>query len=640
MRSCWWTPAAFSRRRSNTTPSWRGTRGGGWAAPFNFSKANNFGAAYASSDLLLFLNNDTQVLTADWLDELVGWAEQPGVGAVGAKLVRPDGTIQHAGIIMGLAGHGRHIFDGGPEKVFGPFGSSEWYRDYQAVTGACLMLRREVFEQVGRFDEAYQVGYGDIDLCLRVRARGQRVVYTPFARLLHLEGGTRGFSQPPSDVLRASCLMLPAIQGGDPYFNPNLSYTDRRPAIVRPGKIGRAEHLGQILADFGLVQHPTGPLISPALMERLPTLAEGDGAADPGGAGRLLLVTHDLSLSGAPLILFLLAEHLLASGYRLTVLSPLDGPLHERYTRKGVPIVIERAALDDARVTAVLLPECDLVLVNSIVAWRAVYAARAFQKPCLWWIHESRFGQEYAGRIPWVGRAFSVADRVIFPSSATAAQYAAYLAADNFLSLHTGFDVELTAGPADGIPNRDPHKLCVVCLGSLEYRKGQDVLLRAVAALPLRVREQMQFCLVGRILDRSFYRQLETAARRLSDVWLVGQVAHQQARAYLQAADIVVSASRDEALPIVLIEAMAYGKSIVATRVGGVPGGIEQGISGLLVPAEDHRALAQALEFLHRDWQLAERLGRGARATYAKRLTMERFGPVMLRVIERTRQAG
>jgi len=204
--------------------------------PFNYHRVCNLGARQAAGEVLVFLNNDTQALDPTWLEELVGWAERPEAGIVGAQLIRPDGTLQHAGLVIGLGGHGSHVFDGGPEHQQGPFGSSDWYRDYQAVTGACLAVRREVFEELGGFDEAYQIGYGDIDLCLRALDAGYRVIYNPFARLLHHEGATRGLTQPPSDVLRASVRMFPRIQAGDPYFNPNLSRHSLIPAIAQPGE--------------------------------------------------------------------------------------------------------------------------------------------------------------------------------------------------------------------------------------------------------------------------------------------------------------------------------------------------------------------------------------------------------------------
>jgi GT2 family glycosyltransferase len=165
--------------------------------PFNFSAANNAGARAATGDLLLFLNNDTEALNQDWLEEMVRWAGRREIGAVGAKLLYPDGTIQHAGIVVGLRGLAHHIYRQAAETHVDIFGSVDWYRNYLAVTGACLMVRRQVFDEVGGFDERYRIAYSDIEMCLRIHARGYRIVYTPFARLRHDEGATRGGVFPP-----------------------------------------------------------------------------------------------------------------------------------------------------------------------------------------------------------------------------------------------------------------------------------------------------------------------------------------------------------------------------------------------------------------------------------------------------------
>ncbi len=118
---------------------------------YNFHRINNFAAINAKGSILVFLNNDTEVLDSDWLSELAGWVERPEIGIAGAKLLHPNGTFQHAGIIMGMLGHGSHVFDYALENTYSPFGSSEWVRDYQAVTGACLAIRKQVFMELGGF---------------------------------------------------------------------------------------------------------------------------------------------------------------------------------------------------------------------------------------------------------------------------------------------------------------------------------------------------------------------------------------------------------------------------------------------------------------------------------------------------------
>jgi O-antigen biosynthesis protein len=200
-------------------------------APFNYSAVNNFGALQAQGDIFLFLNNDTEVIRADWLDELVQWVERPEVGVVGAHLLQPDGIIQHAGVIVGLTGFAGHVFAGSREGQDSPYGFTGWYRDFLAVTGACLMVRREVFEQVGGFQEEFQLCGSDVEFCLRVRALGYRIVCNPFAQLRHAESATHHGAIPAQDFTVSLKYYEPVLGAGDPYYNPNLSPWQLFPAL-------------------------------------------------------------------------------------------------------------------------------------------------------------------------------------------------------------------------------------------------------------------------------------------------------------------------------------------------------------------------------------------------------------------------
>ncbi|MGC8508447.1 MAG: rhamnan synthesis F family protein, partial [Thiomonas sp.] len=154
--------------------------------PFNFSAMNNEAAALARGDYLLLLNNDTAALHDDWLDEMMGHAVRPDVGIVGAKLLYPDGKIQHAGVILGMRGPAEHPFIGRPPEDRGYFGRAQLTQNLSAVTGACLLIRKSVYQQLGGLDEqAFKVSYNDIDLCLKVREAGLRIVFTPFALVMH-----------------------------------------------------------------------------------------------------------------------------------------------------------------------------------------------------------------------------------------------------------------------------------------------------------------------------------------------------------------------------------------------------------------------------------------------------------------------
>jgi GT2 family glycosyltransferase len=162
--------------------------------PFNFSRLCNDGSRQAAGDHLLFLNNDTEVLTPDWLERLLLIGRRPEVGVIGATLLYPDRTIQHAGIFPIGGGRWVHVHSGQPEDWEGDRGELRQVRTVPAVTAACLLMRRDEFAALGGFDERLPVTHGDVDLCRRVRKSGRLVVVTPHARLLHFESLTRGYA--------------------------------------------------------------------------------------------------------------------------------------------------------------------------------------------------------------------------------------------------------------------------------------------------------------------------------------------------------------------------------------------------------------------------------------------------------------
>jgi O-antigen biosynthesis protein len=212
--------------------------------PFNYSEAINLGAHESSSDLILLMNDDMAPLNPDWLPEMVQWALREDIGVVGAKLLRANHTLQHIGIILGLVGFAGHIYLNAPEDHFGLWGSANWIRELLAVTGACQMTRRSVFNEVDGYDEGFKLAFGDIDFCLRVHEQGYCNIVTPFARLYHYEGRSRGYVTPVGDILRGYEKFASYLIAEDPHFSPNLTYT-RIPkcALSRTSSGERAEQI-------------------------------------------------------------------------------------------------------------------------------------------------------------------------------------------------------------------------------------------------------------------------------------------------------------------------------------------------------------------------------------------------------------
>lgn len=195
-----------------------------WDHPFNYSKINNYGRKQATGEYLVLLNNDTEVITPAWLEELIGVASQPDIGAVGPLLYYPDKTIQHAGVILGMTGMAGHVFRRHLPGDWTEFGLPSWPRNYLAVTAACLAIKAKKYDQVGGLDETFTIAGNDVALGLRLYEAGYRNVYWPFAELIHYENVSVGSYQnvPQLDYDHSLRYYRPYLDWHDPYFNDNL----------------------------------------------------------------------------------------------------------------------------------------------------------------------------------------------------------------------------------------------------------------------------------------------------------------------------------------------------------------------------------------------------------------------------------
>ena len=202
---------------------------------FNFSKLVNFGVSQALGDYIVLLNNDTAVISRDWMENLLMFAAREDVGAVGCKLYYKDWAIQHAGIVIGLGAHrtAGHTHYRLAKDNLGYMGRLCYAQDVSAVTGACMMVSKQAWDEVGGFDEGFAVALNDVDFCLRLREKGYLNIFTPFAELFHFESKSRGDDTDGSSAARAERYEKEAqkfrskwkamLEAGDPYYNPNFS---------------------------------------------------------------------------------------------------------------------------------------------------------------------------------------------------------------------------------------------------------------------------------------------------------------------------------------------------------------------------------------------------------------------------------
>lgn len=345
------------------------------------------------------------------------------------------------------------------------------------------------------------------------------------------------------------------------------------------------------------------------------------------------MVSHETTLTGAPIQLLHLARSLHAEGWKLTVAAPERGPISELLDHAGVPVVIHPGLLKEPEQTKLreLAKDFDVILANTIVSWDAVRAAREANKPVIWYLHETLVAIRLIRQIPEIAPALQMATLLVTPTQQTARVFQG-----------------LTDTPVEVVPYGIPKpkevpvpqtkRTTFITLASVEPRKGQDILVDAIRQLPARSADAADFKFIGRFLEQPFAGDLERKAANLQNVEFTGESDHDQSLASLAASDVLVCPSRDETMPITILEAMALGKAVISTDVGGISEWLRDEINGLLVPPENSAALAKAIERCLADPELIKRLGAAATRTYARHFTLERFSKQFGELLKGVRQ--
>jgi glycosyltransferase involved in cell wall biosynthesis len=355
-------------------------------------------------------------------------------------------------------------------------------------------------------------------------------------------------------------------------------------------------------------------------------------------AFRVLFFAHETTWSGAPIQMLHLVTWLKDRAGKVAVAVPKptrpeSGPISDTLTKIGVetfPLLDLSVPADIAQLRALCRP-FDVVVANTLLMWAAVQAAHDEGAATIWYIHESLVARPLIAQIWEIQPTFAMADLLVMPTLRTAQLYAPF----------TDRPIEVLPygiPPAVTVVNTTRHnstRLTFLLLGTYESRKGQDVLLQAIAQMPAAARAGAGFRTAGRKLDNNFYDALVRQAAALPNVELLDALEHDEACAAIMAVDVLVCASRDETMPIAILEAMSLGKAIVSTNVGGITEWLRDGSNALIVPAEDSRALAQAMRRCIEDPKLLDSLGRNARETYQENFSLDRLGERFTALIAR-----
>lgn len=561
---------------------------------FSFAAINNRAVEQVNADYVLFLNNDAEIVTPDWLTQMVGYLKMPGVGAVGARLLLPDGRIQHAGVVHGyyngMVGPAFKLMSG---RDYGYLSYARVTRNYSAVTAACLLTPRSLFLEMRGFDEQeFAVAYNDIDYCHRLRAAGHRIVYCPTAKLIHHEGYSRGFIDNPNEPANYRRKYGRKI---DPYYNPNLSLEHERfplnPRTIAPQGL---KPVRALMCGFNLNWEG-----STYCQYEITTKLKEKGIIDP------------------------------------VVYSPTDGPLRQMYEAHEIQVEVHKHPLTDLLGNSdyqekiaefarqIKSWNVELVYGNTVLTFYAIEAAHHLDLPSIWNPRESEPWQTYFNFLPGevahrALRCFGYPYKVIFDSNASRKAWQPLNSRHNFMTIHTGldrerFDTALRKRPRDIARHKlkiSTGELAILLVGTVCERKGQIDLVKALGRLDERLAKKIRCLIVG---DRptAYSEHLRQAVRALpfsrqSRIKIIPETS--DVALYYAAADICVCCSRIESFPRVILEAMAAGLPIITTPVFGIAEQVQDKVSALMYPPGDAQALADSITRLLEDAILRQTL--------------------------------
>jgi O-antigen biosynthesis protein len=587
------TNSALARVLEVAAPSQPSFRFVHYNKPFNFSEKCNLGASAATGTHLIFFNDDVESGQRDWIENLIEPLENPEVGAVAPKLLYATGKIQHAGLVTGVRGLVGTAMHQWPADSTDYTNFAQSMRAVSALSAACLAMRREDFFRVGEFDAVNTpVAHSDLDLCFKIREAGMRCVYTPFVSMKHRGHASIGVVVEADQISprsKPSVFLLKRWAGytcHDPYFPENMRdwlYADSPTPIKMWGRNAPAT-----------------------------TVSKAD----------VLFVSHDLSWSGAPLILFQIAKWCKEAGFFVTAMSPKDGPLHEKFREAGIPLLVDPLVVTGHRSFTAFAQEFDCVIASTIFGAPVIRAAKSADIPHLWWIHEGRVGENYLSKDSALREALSMADLIVTPDMRSSQVYQPFIDRPVRVLSYGIPDPSAKVQPA---PRSETKPIEFLLLGTIEYRKGQQLLLEALRKLSDEVFQKARFRIVGRAHDPAITEEIKRATQKSSYLNYEEGVSPDAALALIRDTDVMLCASWDETGPLILMEALALGKPILSSNVGAVAEYLSPEAEGLFFPPGDADALARGIVRMTFEPELRDRLSRNARCCYEKYFSFENF---------------
>ncbi len=528
--------------------------------PFNFSDKCNVGAAEARGDYLVFYNDDVRVISEDWIEALLECLQIEGVGAAAPKLLYEDRTIQHAGLVTGVRRLIGTAFHCQPAESTTYFNFAQSLREASSVSAACLAMPVTLFRALSGFDAVNTpIDHSDVDLCFRLYDLGYRCLYTPHATLLHM--GHQSLATYNSDAA------VDDREADQPVRRPkdkaNIHLLRRWPGLV-----ARDPYFPSGMKRLLYADSPQDFDIHPA-----------EARYDSGGLD-ILILSHDLTNSGAPRVAFDMVRVLVEAGHFVVVMAPEDGFFRDKLVAAGATVIIEALLLTQHESVLDFARNFDRVIANTVVTLPAVLQlSRAVD--VYWYIHESQFiADQFHHRADFVQALHQAKE--VWAVSKRALRYLHKRREDVEL-MESGVDTSEIGPSGKGMAGGDDRRTVFAVIGSYERRKGQDIAIRGIHLLPEAVRRGCCFEFHGRVLDRMFHRHITALANGTPEIRLGPELTHADCLDSMRNADVVLCPSRDDTLPLVTLEALCMGKVLICTTATGTSEYLQHMKSGIVI---------------------------------------------------------
>lgn len=550
---------------------------------YNFSDKCNEGVKMARGEYVVIYNDDVYPTSSNWIEGLLEVMQYPGVGGVSPMTVYENGTIQYAGMITGVPNLVGTAFNGVPEGIIESAAMNHFLlRDVSVLCGACMMMRTELYREIGGFDAIHTpTGHSDVDLSFKIMEKGLRCVYTASVKLVHI-GNHSWSNKRKVDKSTIYCLKRWGKYAAyDPYFTDTMKSIFYRDIV----------HTYKIFLPQKEMKNTSGRDI--------------------------LLVTHELTRSGAPIVLKNAVQFFLERGDWPVIASPIDGPLRQEFLDMGIPVIIDEGIVNGHWTFEHFARNFDLVVVNTIALSNAIQALSDSLPPVIWWIHEGDVAFElFKGIIPKrIGKNIHA--------------YAVSAYAQNVMKrYHIDAEGQLMFGIRDckNMVAYDEGKLKqFIVVGAVENRKGQDIAVQAFKSLTKEEQENSKLLIIGRGTDKQVMDYiLEESGKNERIEYLDAVPFEVVLKEYARSCAILVP-SRDDPVPTVAAEAMSLEIPCIVSDHTGISNYICDGENGYVCASGDVRAMADRMTEVLNNPQKAESVGKKGRKVYEEFFTYERF---------------